>query len=182
MHTVDMRDVQRLPQAVLSAELLNGTLRRLGHGTVALLDASSLEARARSVFHEVYPGIVFSGRTAAWIWGVYRTFPSIREYSVRSTARTSVPLLFTTIRREVTLSTDDVRNIGPFEITTPLRTAEDILRSLRYLSTEDAVACRLLLLQSSHSREQFERVVAERNRAPHTRRLRSHLQKLYGND
>lgn len=177
-----MRDVHLLPQTVLSAEILNGTLRRLGHGTAALLDAASAQARARSVFPEAHPGIVFSGQTAAWIWGVYRVCPAVREYSVRPSARTSMSLHFATVRREVALSPDEITRIGRFEITTPLRTAADILRAVTDLSTEDTVACRLLLSRSANPREQLEHSIAMKNRAPHTRRLRSHLRELYGDD
>lgn len=176
--TLGMRALTHLPVALLSAETLNGTVRRLGDGYAALLDNDLQRARLWNALGEPQPGIVLSGRTAAWIWGVYRSAPSPVEYAVRPQQRTSLPLSPQRIRREIQLDTNDVTHIGMFEITTPVRTAEDILRGTRELSLADRVACRLLLCSAPGARQLLLKRLQTRKRAPFTRRLRDHLDSL----
>lgn len=173
-----MRTLTHLPVALLSVETLNGTVRRLGGGYAALLDSDLQLARLWNTLGEPQPGIVISGRTAAWIWGVYRSAPSQVEYAVRPEQRVSLPQAPQRIRREIQLQSDEVTHIGRFEITTRIRTAEDILRGSRELSLADRVACRLLFCSASGARQLLFNSLQNRKRAPFTRRLRHHLESL----
>lgn len=164
-----------LPVAILSAEALNGTVQRVGNGYSALIDCNLVTARLSGVLGCNHPGVIYSGRTAAWIFGAYRTLPTEIEYSVRSSRRVVVSAPPGTVRREVHIDEREVIKIEGFEVTSPLRTVEDILRRTDDLTSHDRVACRLLLSLEKNARKRLLESGRLKKRAPHAQRLRARL-------
>ncbi|ROS67283.1 transcriptional regulator with AbiEi antitoxin domain of type IV toxin-antitoxin system [Curtobacterium sp. PhB172] len=129
------------PEAELRAAVLAGELVPVGPcwASPATPQDPALRASAASwVFGDAR--LVASGRTAAWIWGAASRPPDPIEASVPPQLRIAVgPGLHL---REVALQPVDVVRLGSVQtvVTTPERTAVDLLRTPGEWDTERAAA------------------------------------------
>lgn len=167
-----------LPLAVLSAERLNGTVFPVGMFFAPLIGSDTRLARLSTALVPYQDGVVFSGRTAAWVWGVLREPRLPIEYSVDAKRRMQIHSAAPHQKRELCFSGDDVVTLSGYQITTPLRTVFDLLLAQPVLTRELRVACRLLLTFEGVSRQAVLEKLEHSPRIPHTRRLRERLQLL----
>jgi len=164
-----------LDPAVLSAERMNGTIVPLGHYYAPIINANSMVARLHCSLQPHHPDVIFSGLTAAWVWGALRDAPARMEYSVRANKRISIRTQIPHIKREMQFSSSDVVRIGPFEVTSPLRTVFDLVQSSAPMTVEMRVACRLLLLREDSARKKILHTLKNKPRTPHATRVREQI-------
>lgn len=169
----------RWPQAVRSAELLRGTLVRCGPGYRTTGWPESPRVRISALGEWLSQGEIVMAQTAAWVWGVARTPGAPLKFSTK--AGTRCPNFFAADRdiREFTFTKDEVVAFGPHTVTSPIRTAFDLLHQKPAFTTQDAVSCRLLLLYSPDGMHELARMLASRtygNRAAARIRF-AHLQR-----
>lgn len=116
------------PEAELRAAVLAGELVPVGWCWASPAEPQTPGLRAAAHAWRV-PDVrlVASGRSAAWIWGATSRPPSPIEVSVPPTVRLRVD---PDVRlREVRLPVDDTVRLGRTRVTTPERTAVDLLRA-----------------------------------------------------
>ncbi len=117
-----------LPEAELQAGVLDGELVRVGEGFCAIDTIVSSHHRAASIAAEV-PGWSIAERgTAAWIYGIVGPQPRRLSLCVTSIGNVRPFSSHRYAFREVVLGDRDVVVIGGLSVTTPLRTAIDIVR------------------------------------------------------
>lgn len=170
-----MLDLQSLPDAILSAERLSGTIVPVGAAFWPLIGSDSLSVRVLAAMHPYQPGTIFSGHTAAWIWGAQRTPPSPFEYSVDSTNRIAISSRVPFVKRELTFLEGDVVEREGRLITSPIRTVFDLLQQPDEAFERAWVAIRVLLLAEGCSREEVLHRLARSPRIPNSRLLRRRL-------
>ncbi|WIE77126.1 type IV toxin-antitoxin system AbiEi family antitoxin [Curtobacterium sp. MCSS17_007] len=116
------------PEAELRAAVLAGDLVPVGccWASPAEPQVPALRAAAHA-WRLSDRRLVASGRTAAWIWGATSRPPATDEVSIPPNVRVRVAA---DVRlREVRLGPDDVVLLDGVRVTTPLRTAIDLLRA-----------------------------------------------------
>ncbi|MDM7890198.1 type IV toxin-antitoxin system AbiEi family antitoxin [Curtobacterium caseinilyticum] len=116
------------PEAELRAAVLAGELVPVGQcwASPAEPQLPALRAAAHA-WGLPDRRLVASGRSAAWIWGGTSRPPAVSEVSIPPTIRVRVDA---DVRlREVRLDPSDVVDLDGVRVTTPLRTAVDLLRA-----------------------------------------------------
>lgn len=164
-NTRSVLSLSDLPAAVLSAERFSGNVVALGCHFAALLDSQGVRGRLGAAMNPAREGVIVAGESAAWVWGVMREPPVTWQYAVRAKQRRYFSPDYPHTVRELELdeATDVVLREGR-ELTSRLRTLYDLLHLPEPRFTHDArVACRLLALHPSSTRE---RVLYELNRRP----------------
>lgn len=162
-----------------AAERLSGTAYELGCSHAPLLVGDTVLNRALSVGFSPLEGVIISGSTAAWVWGALRSLALPLELSVSSSSRVSFTSGTPFRKREIAYLSGDAMSLGDRTVTTPLRTAFDILRSSESFSTEYHVACRLLLRDQADPRARIELLLSARSRIPNAALVRKRLQVMY---
>lgn len=116
------------PEPELRAAVLAGELVPVGWCWASPAEPQTPALRAAAHAWRVPDRrLVASGRSAAWIWGATSRPPSPIEVSVPPTVRVRVD---PDVRlREVRLPTADTVRLGAVRVTTPARTAVDLLRA-----------------------------------------------------
>jgi len=117
-----------LSPAELEAARLDGDVYRLGDGFRPVDLPDTAAARAASLAREIPRRLIAHGGTAAWIWRALSHLPRPLEccHPVGTTAP-GVPMLAIRVR-ERRLADEDVAIAGGMRVTTPLRTALDLIR------------------------------------------------------
>lgn len=170
-----MPNIHSLPDVILSAERLSGSLVPLGTSLWPLIGYDTFRARIHAAMPRYQSGIIFSGRTAAWVWGVQRTPPYPMEYAVDSTNRVAVSSPAPFVKRELTFLDGDLVEREGRLICTPLRTVFDLLQQSDEDVRRDRVAIRLLMLFEGCSREDVLERLSKSPRIPHSKRVRERL-------
>lgn len=170
-----MRTIQELPEAIQSAEVSRGSLVRLGASVWPVLGAHTREARLLSAHVPYQEGVIFHGRTAAWIWGTRRHAPTRMEYAVNHSRRVCITSAVPFTRREMTFRDDDVLLERERLITSPLRTAFDLLQLSDDEFSAERATVRLLLVKFGVSRHDVLERLRLSPRTPHSRRLRERV-------
>ncbi|WP_066654304.1 type IV toxin-antitoxin system AbiEi family antitoxin [Curtobacterium sp. MR_MD2014] len=116
------------PETELRAAVLAGELVPVGWCWASPAEPQTPALRAAAHAWRVPDErVVASGRSAAWIWGATSRPPSPVEVSVPPTVRIRVD---PDVRlREVRLPAEDTVLVGPIRVTSPERTAVDLLRA-----------------------------------------------------
>ncbi|ROP66833.1 type IV toxin-antitoxin system AbiEi family antitoxin [Curtobacterium sp. PhB115] len=134
------------PEAELRAGVLAGELVAVGHCWASPAEPQDPALRAAAAGWVLRDQrLVAAGQTAAWIWGAVSRPPDPLEASVPPHLRLNVG---PEVRlREVVLPASDVTTLGTVAVTTPARTAVDLLRTPGALGDErtEAVAGLLTL-------------------------------------
>ncbi|MEO7348981.1 MAG: hypothetical protein ABIW32_03850 [Terrimesophilobacter sp.] len=117
-----------LPHAELQASVLDGELVRVGEGFCAIDAIIDAQLRAASIATEVPGWAIAERRTAAWIYGVVGPQPRQLSLCVTSIGNVRPLSSHRYIFREVVLGANEVRTLAGLNVTTPLRTAIDIVR------------------------------------------------------
>lgn len=162
------------PEALRSAEQIRGTLVPCGPGLRGVGWPDSPRVRLAALAPWLIHGRIPAYLTAAWIWGAARG-PG-RPLRVSMPARTrNTESGSTQVRvQELSLTDADLSRFGPFTVTSPLRTATDLLFDSAPLSVTELVALRLLFpLIDGGAAAVHSQILATRR--PHRRRALSRL-------
>lgn len=159
-HTAPPLSAPSLPVAISSAELLHGTLRRLGPGIVPAHWPDTSLTRAAALRDYLRSNLIPCGMTAAWIWQTAPpptlSHPQPSQQATSTSRQMHFPLTFCTagsLTQKVPswyslhrfkLAPQDVIKLGTISVTSPARTLADILRSRIELTRTVIVTCRLL--------------------------------------
>lgn len=176
MRIAPVLSTRDLPQAELQAGVLDGELVRVGEGFCAIDTIISSLHRAASIAAEVPAWAIAERHTAAWIYGILVTQP--RQLSLCVTSAGNVRP-FSSHRyafREVVLGNDDIVVIGGMSVTTPLRTAIDIVRIEEDFQEEGLHLVRkLACFGQGFTLDDCVKELASRRNLPHKRKA---LQRL----
>jgi hypothetical protein len=124
-----------LSLAELCAARLDGELFGVGDAFVLLDTPDSAELRA-DAFGLVAPRTVVADRfTASWVHGARASPPVPWQACVDTARRVSALSVHTLDMRQCVLARGDVERIGDVRVTTPLRTAVDLLRTVPRFDT-----------------------------------------------
>ncbi|MGI8393529.1 hypothetical protein [Leucobacter sp. W1038] len=162
------------PEALRSAELIRGTLVPCGPGLRGVGWPDSPRVRLAALAPWLMHDRIAAYLTAAWIWGAARD-PG-RPLRVSMPARTrNTQSRSTQVRvQELSLTGADLSHFGPFTVTSPLRTATDLLFDSTPLGVTELVALRLLFpLIDGGAAAVHSQILATRR--PHRRRALSRL-------
>ena len=145
--TSRLLDADVLPLAELFALCLDGQLFRVGDAFAAIGTPDGPELRA-AAFVRSAPGWTVADRgSAAWIHGTRASPPPRPQVCVPGARRGRVSSALDACHR--TLAPDETVTIGPALVTTPLRTALDLLCDPARFGPEQALEVRHLLTLAS---------------------------------
>lgn len=174
--TVEHPALEAWPVAVRSAERLRGTLVRCGPG---LRPASRPEAPSvRLAALEPWPDSahVAVHLTAAWVWGAAREPGETLQLSTADGRRAGDHAGPGVSVHEFRCDPAEIVRLGRRSVTSPLRTAYDLLRLGPRFDAAERIACRLLMNACPDARERI-RTRLDATRDPRRRlaigRLRS---------
>ncbi len=133
------------PHAVRSAETLRGTLVRCGPGVRLAGWPETPRVRATALAPWLAGGRVAIRLSAAWIWGAAARPGTPIELSTPA-GRRADPMTTRDLRvRQFRFRDDELCFFGDLTVTTPIRTAADLLREPEGFDRRHRIACRLLL-------------------------------------
>jgi len=162
-----------MPPSELSALRLDGELYALGPAWSPVDLPEDHEARAAAL------GTLFAGRlvadrlSAAWVHGATDRLPAPIPCCVPATDRGAAGLVPGLDIRELRLHEHDVVHLAGLRLTSPVRTAVDLLRGDAFTSVQsDAVA---RLADSPNAREEIDAVLGQRRFAAGASRARHRL-------
>lgn len=136
-----------LPQVELQAMCLDGECYRLGEGFLPIAVAPSTAARASAALGTRSPRLIAARATAAWVWRAAEHYPITAQYLVDLEARWRPAPGARLDVIESVIRPGDVVRFGAAAVTTPLRTAIDLVRfGARFGATESDTVRRLALL------------------------------------
>ncbi|GAA2838085.1 hypothetical protein FB468_0680 [Leucobacter komagatae] len=143
--------VDHWPPALRSAAVLSGTLVRSGPGYRAVSWPDGPRARVASIAGLLGENFIAAEDTAAWVWGVRRSPGSPLQLLTRH-GRAPATFELGDARGLVRVSAyrfapGDIDEVAGHGVTSPVRTAYDLLRSKAPLTVHRRVACRLLSAQ-----------------------------------
>lgn len=122
---LDRRD---LPLAELCAARLDGEVYAVDDCFAALDEVNATAVRAAAVARTAPHRTIAELDTALWIYAVLQQPPARHRFCVDVAERARTPLSSRFIVRECVIRPGDVRRIAGTPVTSPLRTAVDILR------------------------------------------------------
>ncbi|MFZ7088027.1 hypothetical protein [Curtobacterium sp. RRHDQ10] len=126
-----MTDQDRLAPTELRAALLDGELYTVGDAYLSIADTDDTARRAREFGAAVgHPSLVAERTSAAWIWGGLSRAPVRHTACMRPGTRLRGPFPGIVVREPALTGAELVRIDGVW-VTTPLRTAVDLLRDGR---------------------------------------------------
>ncbi len=167
-----------LPLAELAAARLDGEVFRIGLGYGAMDELDDTALRAASLAPLLGDRVIAEGRTAAWLWGAVEREPEPVEVCVPARERvrphSPVPLRV----REVVLSPADVVRLAGVAVTTPLRTAMDLVRLPPDFGPTERAAVRALRERGGWEPGELVAALARRHRVPHVARALARAQEL----
>jgi hypothetical protein len=117
-----------LPLAERMAARLDGELFAFGDGHCPIDEVEGPALRAHAILGSRPHRLIAELGTAAWVWGVDPTIPARLEFCVDLRARARPAATPLTTVREVVLGPEDVVALGPYRVTTTIRTAVDLAR------------------------------------------------------
>jgi hypothetical protein len=179
---------RELPSAELQTARLDGDLVGYGAGdrycpidiSTTVDAAGRRQLRAASLEHLVPRALVAELSTAAWLHGAWPRLRLPLEVCVRSDHRVRAAASPTTSVRQVVLADGDLMTVGDLLVTTPLRTAIDLLRLSLDFDRRLAVVIGTLLLMAGDGAARAETILRRSPHLPHKRRALERLETLQG--
>jgi hypothetical protein len=168
-----------LPSAELQAMRLDGELSVLHDG--AFLPAGvpvSADFRGRALRRSVPRGHIAELITAAWVLGASPAVPHRLQLCISTDRRARVRPRRGADIRQVVLGADDVVAAGPLPVTSPLRTAFDLLRGAPSLDRPLAHCITTLLLAADLPWAECRSRLSDSAHLPHKHRALAHLDAL----
>lgn len=164
-----------LPLAELLSLCLDGQVYRVGESFAPMDTPDTPALRARALAATVPRRAIAERATAAWIHGT-RSVPPPRPQVCLDPSRRGTRLPVSVDGRQRTFKQGETHPIGPIAVTTPLRTAADLLLSSTAFDDAAALEVRHLLSLSSATPEALRPYVPRTRRGGSTRaaqRIRS---------
>ncbi|MFP7760525.1 type IV toxin-antitoxin system AbiEi family antitoxin [Marisediminicola sp. LYQ134] len=138
-------DTSDFSHAELSAARLDGEIVAVDECWQVIDEHGDPLARARSLARVLPPRVIVERLSAAWVLGAIDDPPAVHEVCVDSAARYSRLGLPRLRIREVVITSTEMSSVGPVRVTSPLRTAVDLVRfSPRFGETERSIVARLV--------------------------------------
>lgn len=132
MRLPDVFTERDFPVAELCALRLDGSMFSRGDGFAVVDAVESAGLRALTLAAAVPAPRIVDRFSACWVWGVHDVLPRPIEVCVRRGVSQGVEPIRGISLRESTLAAEDVVDLAGVEVTSPRRTALDILRGSRY--------------------------------------------------
>ena len=167
-----------LPLAELQAARLDGEVFAVDECFSPIDAVEGRVHRALALATLVPPRLIAERRSAAWVLGAAVDAPAVHELCAASTARARPPLSARVSVREVMISEGDVETIGGLRVTTPLRTALDLLRVGDEFDARDAAIVRALLEIGELTSHDCRAAAERRTKLPGKRRALHRLDAL----
>ncbi len=166
-----------LPLAELAAARLDGQLFRLGDGFAPIDTPDSAAHRAASLRPGLHERIIAEQHTAAWIWGAIDRMPRPARYAVAIGARVGRVLGGGVLVREVVIASADTTILAGLAVTTPVRTALDLVRSPRFGPPEEHLVLELAR-RGDFSIADLRTAIEARRNLPHKHEAERRLRRL----
>ena len=139
-----------LPAAELSAARLDGELFSIADRFTPVDLPESATSRAQALAQELSARMIVEMRSAAWVLGATAVVPVNPEFCSRAEARAKPAAIRRLAVREVVIEDDEILCLGGVRVTSPLRTASDLIRSSPDFGVEtQLVVLRLLEIAQS---------------------------------
>jgi hypothetical protein len=167
-----------LPLAELCAARLDGELVPLDECFCPVDAVLGASERAEALARTVPARLIAERESAAWVWGALEHPPTIHRLCVDAAARVHPPPRSRLAVREVLLDVHDTVTFRGFEVTTPLRTATDIVRFEARFGVREARTVSALLRMTGAAADDCARAIAARSHLPHKRRALGRLRRL----
>ena len=171
MHLPPILSAADLPAPELSAARLDGELFAVG-ACFAPVDEIEQPLHRAAALHAGQSGrLIAEQLSAAWVWGALDAPPAHLQFCAATGARVShSPARWMTVR-EVVIEPDDIVAFGPALVTTPLRTAVDLVRFSSTFGAREIQVVRRL----GSSLEAASRLIGERRNLPNKRQALARL-------
>lgn len=177
--TLTVPRYDRWPVALRAAERLRGTLVPCGPGLRGIGWPDTPRVRLAALGGWLGQRRVATLTTAAWVWGAAREpGDPLRLSTARRGRHTDAPSREIRVQ-ELCLSPVDVTALGGFAVTTPLRTAADLLHDPEGFDRAHEVAVRLLGAQIEGGLPALAARLAD-HRRPHRRLAIDRLRRVRG--
>jgi hypothetical protein len=167
-----------LPLAELSAARLDGELFGIADCYLPgdLPEGAAVRAAAlrAALPHD---RLIAEQQSAAWIWGVLDAAPSPHRFAAAIGARVGRRSSSWMRVREVVIADDDRTELAGLEVTTPLRTALDLLRGATFAAAERQLVQALMAMGGFTAHDCREGIDARRN-LPHKHEARARLESV----
>jgi hypothetical protein len=167
-----------LPLAELHAARLDGELYRVGDAFATVDTPDTAELRAAAFRLSAPRAAVADRSTAAWIHGARAGPPSPLQVCVDSAHRVSARSLHGLDVRQCILARGDVVRLGDAQVTSPLRTVVDLLRTVSRFTPAIAIELLALLDLSGADTAACRERIGRQDRSPGTRRALARLAAL----
>jgi hypothetical protein len=169
----------QIPPSVQSALRLRGGLVPCGPGVrgVGWPDSASVRLTALAPLI-AQTGLIASHLTAAWVWGTSVTPGSPLCTAVPAGLHPRINPPPGTRRFQLRFSAEDLTSLASLKITTPLRTALDLLYTPGRFGCAESLACQLLVRLHPDFIDQLRRKLVE-HRRPHRNLARSRAASLF---
>lgn len=159
------------PEALRSAERLRGTLVPCGPGLRGVGWPETPRVRLAAIAPWLGGGRIAVYLTAAWVWGAARNPGHPLRVSTTHGGRATTVAQAMPRVHQLRLSPAECSRFGDFSVTTPLRTATDLLYDDERFGTSHRVAVRLLLPLIDGGRDALQAHLYERVRPKRSRAL-----------
>ncbi len=159
------------PPAVRSAWRLTGAIVPCGPGFRGLGWPETPTVRLAALAEWLRPHQAVTHGTAAWVWGASRTAGDAIEITMVAGRRRPITTAPEVRVRELRVAPDDLERLGDFDVTTPLRTAIDLLYRSEAFTPADAIACRLLAFRFPGGLHRIRAHIGSRRRPGRTMAL-----------
>lgn len=124
------------PLAELTAMRLDGDVVAVGPSFAPFDDVPDPAQRAVAIRDLTGGRLIAERRTAAWIWGAIGSPPSPWELCAADGGRIALPPEPGVVVREVVMLPGDVRTLAGVRVTSPTRTAADLVRFVENWTTD----------------------------------------------
>lgn len=153
-----------LPLTELHALRLDGELFAIDDAFSPIDQPESVAQRAAALEAQCSDRLIAEQRTAAWVWGACDRLPVRLELCAHIGARARISDTGRIVLREVVIDSAEVVTIGQTRVTTPLRTAIDLLR---FQPSLDAALVARLLRIGGLTTDDCQRYLEARHNLPH---------------
>ena len=155
-----------LPAAELGALRLDGELVALDDAYTSIDQPHGVEARALSLARYCDERLIVEQLSAAWVWGALARPPLRHQLCASLGARSRSVHPIRLVVREVVITDADQVAVSGVQVTTPLRTAVDLLR---FSDTHDGPLVDRLLALGGVSRDDCAQHLHDRPNLPRKR-------------
>jgi hypothetical protein len=167
-----------LPLAELCAARLDGEVYSVDECFAAIDEVNTSLIRALALAALVPRGAIAELMTAAWVLGAVETPPSRHRFAVDVTHRGRTLQSHRFIVRECIVLEGDLTVIGGQNVTSPLRTAVDLLRTTAAFEAEHVEAVSALMRTGAITREACHARLRRQPTSPGMRRAIDRLDSL----